>query len=317
MIRAMAYAGKHLSERTYLDAAERAARWLVNHHVDPMGELHRTSRDGQRRHRAFLDDYAYLCHALLALYDAGGHADWRDIASQWAAVMVHRFGDDVRGGFFFTEASAPDVIVRQKVSHDSPLPSGNAVAAMVLIQLDQMDRARRTIEAFAPQVEQQAEGMSAMVQAMMHYLQKGDSFHLQPAATATPKPPSPAQLAASVVDLHGAWISPRQLDLHVRIRAPYHLNAHDADAGLLATQVAVHGEAAADLSRIEYPPGTAQPVTFTDKPLRLYAGETIIQIHFNADQRGEGRVRVAIHYQACDDQACLPPVTKELEVNRP
>ena len=42
------------------------------------------------------------------------------------------FGDE-DGGFYFSAANAKDLIVRQKISSDSPLPSGNAVAAMVML----------------------------------------------------------------------------------------------------------------------------------------------------------------------------------------
>ena len=43
--------------------------------------------------------------------------------------MEERFGDE-HGAFYFTDKEARDLIVRQKVASDSPLPSGNAVAAM-------------------------------------------------------------------------------------------------------------------------------------------------------------------------------------------
>src|SRR5690606_8707347 len=116
-----------------------------------------------------------------------------------------RFADDQRGGFYFTEANALDVIVRQKIAQDSPLPSGNAVAAMVLAELGEVEMARRTLEVFAPQVERQAEGMSAMVQAMMKYLQRADPFTVHPAPASGDRPPSPEQTAAAAVELHAGW----------------------------------------------------------------------------------------------------------------
>jgi uncharacterized protein len=317
MIRAMAYAGRRLAEPRYMDAAARAAKWITTHHVDPMGELYRTSRDGQRGGRAFLDDYAYLCQAFLTLYSAGGHEDWRDVARQWAAVMTNRFADRENGGFFFTEANALDMIVRQKVAQDSPLPAGNAVAAMVLTELGEMDDATRTLAAFAPQVEQQAEGMGSMVQAMMHYLQKGDPFevHPRPGGSAS-RPLTPEQTAGGVVQLQPAWDSPTILALRLSIASPFHINAHDASAGLMATQVAVHGGAADDVDHIEYPPGQLRRLSFTEEDLRLYEGQTIIRIHFKRPPQDPNAMRIAIRYQACNENACFPAVTKEIPFPR-
>src|SRR5205085_2313199 len=106
----------------------------------------------------FLDDYAFLVQALLALHDASGKMQWRDAASQVARVMIQKFGDG-QAGLFFTASDAADLIVRQKTASDSPLPSGNAIAALTMLELDQPQIARQTIEAFASQLEQQAEGM--------------------------------------------------------------------------------------------------------------------------------------------------------------
>ncbi len=49
-----------------------------------------------------------------------------------------RFADEKTGGFYFSDASAKDLIIRQKSATDSPLPSGNAIAALVLLDLDQL-----------------------------------------------------------------------------------------------------------------------------------------------------------------------------------
>ena len=50
--------------------------------------------------------------------------------------MNQRFYDDADGGFYFTDKGADDLIVRQKMGSDSPLPSGNAVAAMVMLEMN-------------------------------------------------------------------------------------------------------------------------------------------------------------------------------------
>ena len=48
MIRAMAYGGQVLGSPKYVNAAAKAAQFLLKHHRAPDGGLYRTSRDGQR-----------------------------------------------------------------------------------------------------------------------------------------------------------------------------------------------------------------------------------------------------------------------------
>src|SRR5438045_5458511 len=90
--------------------------------------------------------------------------------------MKRKFHDESHGGFYFTDESATDLIIRQKTASDSPLPSGNAVAAMVLLELGRVDDARQTVAAFAQQLEQHGEGMSSMVQAALLAVRRAGPF---------------------------------------------------------------------------------------------------------------------------------------------
>src|SRR5688500_2964159 len=129
MIRAFAYGGQILGERRYVDAGAKAATFLLRHHRMPDRGLFRTSREGSPpKYNGFLDDYAFLTQALLALHDAGAAGDWKREAAGLAQLMQQKFGDAKVGGFYFTDESATDLIVRRKTASDSPLPSGNAVA---------------------------------------------------------------------------------------------------------------------------------------------------------------------------------------------
>ena len=81
MIRAMAHAGKVLGEERYTQAAEKGARFLLEHHWKE-GRLYRTSRDGgAAKFSGFLDDYAFFADALLEV-------GWRDRAEGIADAMV-------------------------------------------------------------------------------------------------------------------------------------------------------------------------------------------------------------------------------------
>jgi uncharacterized protein YyaL (SSP411 family) len=197
-IRAFAYAGQILQEARYVQAATRCAEFLLANHRLADDGLYRTSRDGKPKYAGFLDDYASLIQTLLALREATGMDHWKDLAAKLAIVMIERFDDRQHGGFYFSDAKSDDLIVRQKTASDSPLPSGNALAAMVMNELNQPELSRRTIEAFARQLHEQAEGMSAMLQAAMLCIRQHGAIEVSADPTA-PRTPTPQQIAADVV----------------------------------------------------------------------------------------------------------------------
>lgn len=314
MIRALAYGGQVLQEQRYLDAAARAADFLLQHHRTADEGLYRASRDGKARHDAFLDDYAFLIQALLALREATGQPRWKDDAAMLAMRMRDQFGDDANGGFYYTRAGARDLIVRQKVGTDSPLPSGNAVAAMALLELDEKDSARRTIEVFAGQMQQNGESMSAMAQAAIDYIVRyGGPIEVAARKTdqAADRPLSPQQVADNVVAVAARWISPLDLAIDLTILQGFHIHAHEAGQGLVATQAIVDGA-----SEIEYPPGEALPVAFADKPVVVYSGKVTIRARLSTPPPAGATLRIGVTYQACDESICLPAVTKQTVLKR-
>src|ERR1043165_3872759 len=217
--------------------------------------------------------------------------------------MDEKFADRDRGGAFFTGKDAPGLLVRQKTASDSPLPSGNGVAAMVLLSLGRETEAQRTLEVFARQLRDQAEGMSTMVQAALLFLSRHEPFTVE-AAPQAQRPLSPQQIAAGVVEMRTEWIDTGQLAVHLSIMEGFHIQAHDAGEGLIATTLAVSGNEVPATEVIDYPPGDEQRFAFADQALRVYSGQVTIAVRFAADPPPGGVVDLAITYQACDEKPC-------------
>jgi uncharacterized protein YyaL (SSP411 family) len=287
MIRGLARAGEILKEERYLSAARAAAGFLLSHHRDSGGGLLRVSTGGAAAHRAFLDDYAFFIQALLAL-------GMRDDAKQLSKIMQERFSAGPDGGFFYTDAAATDLIVRQIIGSDSPLPSGNGIAAMGLLELGESEEALRTISAFAGQMESAGEGMSALVQAALLYVNAHGETRTA-GVTDSDRIASPAELAAEVLKVELSWQSPKVLRVSCRVAAGYHLNAHDAASA--STQVRAAG---ADVESIEYPPGEL-------------SGN--FEIFLSLKAPATKGFDLAISYQACDASACLPIITRRFAVS--
>ena len=104
-------------------------------HLRRDGLLLRTYKEGQAKLNAYLEDYAFFIDGLLALYETTGELEWFEQASALTETMIDEFWDEEEGGFFFTGKSHETLIVRAKDFFDNATPSGNSVAAEVLLRI--------------------------------------------------------------------------------------------------------------------------------------------------------------------------------------
>jgi hypothetical protein len=134
-IDALARAGRALDEPRYTAAANAAADFLWNHLRRSDGRLLHYWRAGVAKCDAYLDDYAGLGNAVLTLYETGGPPARLDQAVAIADQIMTRFADREHGGFFYTAADHEPLIVRKTDCLDNPTPSGNGLAATLLLRL--------------------------------------------------------------------------------------------------------------------------------------------------------------------------------------
>lgn len=134
MLASFAEAAAILERTDYLSVAERNASFVLNQ-LRRDGLLLRTYKDGQAKLNAYLEDYAFYADGLIALYQASGELRWLEEAKALTDKMVEEFWDEEEGGFFYTGQSHEELIVRTKDFFDNATPSGNSVAAEVLLHL--------------------------------------------------------------------------------------------------------------------------------------------------------------------------------------
>ena len=136
MIAACARAGAALDDPRYVDAATRASSFILDRLYDAeSGALLRRWRDGEARYPAHLDDHMWLAAGFLELFAATGKPLWLEKAEALARAGITRFTDARGGGFFDADGSDASVLVRMKERYDGAEPSGNAIAAWVLLRL--------------------------------------------------------------------------------------------------------------------------------------------------------------------------------------
>jgi uncharacterized protein YyaL (SSP411 family) len=133
-LRAFAEAAAFLERDDYRKVAEENARFLFERVWDGQHLLH-SFKDGRARFNAYLDDYANVADGLLALYQLTFDEQWLRRSESLAQLIIDRFADEEQGGFYFTALGHEELITRTKDFFDNATPSGNSVAADVLLRL--------------------------------------------------------------------------------------------------------------------------------------------------------------------------------------
>jgi hypothetical protein len=130
-ITAFARAGRALGNSAYVDSAARAADFVMTTMVND-GVLMHTFKDGTASVPGFLDDYAFMARGLFDLFQATQRAQHLRWALHLVDQMVALFWDEENGGFYQAGRHGETLVVRVRPTYDGALPSGNAVAGMVL-----------------------------------------------------------------------------------------------------------------------------------------------------------------------------------------
>jgi len=173
--RGMARAGMQLGEAAFIDSADRAIDF-VQRELWRDGRLMATTRDGITRLNAYLDDHAFLADALLTLVECrwdGARLAW---AAALAEVMLEQFEDPERGGMYFTSHDHETLLHRDKPGMDDATPSGNGIAARVLLRLGHLlaeprylRSAEAILESLAGMMSRYPSAHGALMEALCEY----------------------------------------------------------------------------------------------------------------------------------------------------
>jgi hypothetical protein len=176
MIQAFAEAGAALDEPAWREVAASALDAL-RRTLWSEERLLRIAKDGEARIDAFLEDYADVANAALAVHRATLDPDARAFARELVDAALERFWDPDEGGFFFADRDASDLIVRTKDAYDAAVPSGTSSIARALLGLHALtgearylERAERTLRAFCAPAMEHPMGFGNMVCALDAYV---------------------------------------------------------------------------------------------------------------------------------------------------
>lgn len=135
MISALADASRILANTDYYVQAKRAMDFILDNMVLPDGGLYRNFKSGKASISGFLDDYAFVIDALLALYNADFDEDWLLEAQSLCNYVLANFTDSDNEMLFYTSAKDEELIARKHEVMDNVIPAANSVMAQNLQKL--------------------------------------------------------------------------------------------------------------------------------------------------------------------------------------
>lgn len=146
MIAALSDAWRILRKPEYLSAAEKAWKFVKEHLTDKNLHVYHRWRNGESAGTGQLDDYAFTVFALLKLYDATFNADYLLWAEELCGEMIEHFFDGDKGGFFLYADYGERLVTRPKEIYDGAVPSGNSVAALILVRIARLTGEKKWTE---------------------------------------------------------------------------------------------------------------------------------------------------------------------------
>ncbi|CDR33384.1 thioredoxin domain-containing protein [Criblamydia sequanensis] len=164
----LAEAGRAFGEERYLQAAENSAQFIYKY-LWKEGILYRRWRDNEPRYQGSLDDYAYLIHGLISLFEADRGVFYLKWALALTNILQNEFKEE-NGAYFSSGKEHQHLLIRRCLFADGAEPSANAVHAENLIRLYQIT--------LNPNYLEQAEDIFKAVNKYLDVYSPGYCYHL-------------------------------------------------------------------------------------------------------------------------------------------
>ncbi|MCL4113970.1 UNVERIFIED_CONTAM: hypothetical protein GTU68_004973 [Idotea baltica] len=123
------------NEPAFLQMATNNINFLEKTALQADYRLNRNYKDGKSVINAFLDDYALLIDAYIALYQATFNEKWIEKANGLTEYTFTNFHDSNSAMFFYTSKLDAELIARKKEIADNVISSSNSVMANNLLLL--------------------------------------------------------------------------------------------------------------------------------------------------------------------------------------
>jgi thiol:disulfide interchange protein DsbD len=98
--------------------------------------------------------------------------------------------------------------------------------------------------------------------------------------------------------------------LHVQSSKPL-------DKFLIATKLEVETPSGMQVGPVIYPRAVMRKLKFSKRMVAVYEGRAVVRFNVTVPASysgGSGEIKGKLRFQACDDDSCFPPVTREVKM---
>ena len=135
MLKGLCEAYRSFNKSEYLDMALKNAGFILNNLIDEEGRLSRIYQSEDNYLISFLDDYANVIDAFIALYEVTFDESWLEQARKLTDQAIAHYYDPGKGIFYFTSDDDEELIARKSEIMDGVIPASNSVMARNLKKL--------------------------------------------------------------------------------------------------------------------------------------------------------------------------------------
>lgn len=136
LVKGLCNAAITFDDKVMREMAVQIADWIIGKQTKENGSLWRVETNGKSTINGFLDDYANVITACIALYELTFEESWLHRAKRFTNYVTDHFFDPNSGMFFYTSQDT-ELLVRKMELNDNVIPASNSVMARNLFSLSQ------------------------------------------------------------------------------------------------------------------------------------------------------------------------------------
>jgi len=165
------------NEKHFLDIAIKNATFIYTKQLQENGSLNHNYKNGKSTINGYLEDYATVIDAYIALYEITFNEVWLNTAKQLTDYTFDHFYDTEKFMFYFTSDEDANLITRKMEIEDNVIPASNSIMAKNLFKLSHYYSnnyyskvSKQMLENVKENAQQYGSGYSNWLQLMANYV---------------------------------------------------------------------------------------------------------------------------------------------------
>ncbi len=181
MLKGLVDAYRYLGNEEYLELALKNAVFIEKEVIKNDSSLFRNHKEGKSSINAFLDDYATVIEAYLALYEVTFDEKWLMLGKKLLDYTKDHFFNDESGMFFYTSDEDNSLIRKSIETYDKEISSSNSIMAKNLLKYHKLfseegygEMAEQMVKNVQVDFDESAQGFTNWLHLVLY---KNQNFH--------------------------------------------------------------------------------------------------------------------------------------------